>query len=173
MYIVEVTSNISNAYLPPLYGVLGRAERKNAMRSVKEYLEQVRKQADRVEYLMQDVQYLDDAMISTGSTSFGKTGGHAGSPQAGFVLLVERKDAKQRKLDVEKNRLVELITQADTAIDTVSDPKIRRVLKLYYLENLSTKEVADEMKYTVQHVNRLMNKGLEMVQLPEDEVILA
>ena len=144
------------------------------MRSVKEYLEQVRKQTDRVEDLKQDVQYLDDGMSSIGSTSFVKTGGHAGSPQAGFVLLVERKDAKQRKLEIEKNRLAELIAQADAAIDTVPDPKMRRVLKLYYLENLSTKEVADEMKYTVQHVNRLMKKGLEMVQLPEeDEVIPA
>ena len=144
------------------------------MRSVKEYLEQVRKQADRVEDLKQDVQYLDDGMTSIGSTSFCKTGGHAGNPRAGFVLLVERKDVKQRKLDVEKNRLAELIAQADAAIDTVPDPKIRRVLKLYYLENLSTKEVAEKMSYTVQHVNRLMNKGLEMVQLPEeDEVIPA
>lgn len=144
------------------------------MRSVKEYLEQVRKQADRVEDLKQDVQYLDDSMTSIGSTSFCKTGGHAGNPRAGFVLLVERKDVKQRKLDVEKNRLAELIAQADAAIDTVPDPKIRRVLKLYYLENLSTKEVAEKMSYTVQHVNRLMNKGLEMVQLPEeDEVIPA
>lgn len=126
------------------------------------------------EYLEQDVQYLDDAMSSTGSTSFCKTGGHAGSPQAGFVLLVERKDAKQRQLEVEKNRLAALIAQEDAAIDTVPDPKVRRVLKLYYLENLSTKEVAEKMNYTVQHVNRLMNKGLEMVQLPEeDEVIPA
>ena len=76
----------------------GRKEK--TMRCVKEYLEQVRKQANRVEYLKQDVQYLDDAMISTGSTSFGKTGGHAGSPKAGFVLLGERKDAKLRKLDI-------------------------------------------------------------------------
>ena len=144
------------------------------MRSVKEYLEQVRKQKERVGYLEQDVQYLDDAMTSMGSTPFGKTGGHAGSPQAGFVLLVERKDAKQRQLEVEKNRLAALIAHADAAIDTVPDPKMRRVLKLYYLESLSTKEVAEKMKYTVQHVNRLMNKGLEMVQLPEeDEVIPA
>lgn len=144
------------------------------MRSAKEYLEQVRKQKERVEYLEQDVQYLDDAMSSTGSTSFCKTGGHAGSPQAGFVLLVERKDAKQRQLEVEKNRLAALIAQENAAIDTVPDPKVRRVLKLYYLENLSTKEVAEKMNYTVQHVNRLMNKGLEMVQLPEeDEVIPA
>jgi len=144
------------------------------MRSAKEYLMQVRKQKERVEYLEQDVQYLDDAMTSTGSTSLGKTGGHTGSPQAGFVLLVERKDAKQRQLEVEKNRLAALIAQEDAAIDTVPDPKMRRVLKLYYLESLSTKEVADKMKYTVQHVNRLMKKGLEMVQLPEeDEVIPA
>lgn len=138
------------------------------MRSVKEYLEQVRKQADRVEYLKQDVQYLDDAMISMGSTSFGKMGGHTECSQAGFVILVERKDAKQRKLEVEKNYLAELIAKADEVIDTVPDPKMRRVLKLYYLENFSTKEVADEMKYTVQHVNRLVKKGLEMVQLPEE-----
>lgn len=143
------------------------------MRSVKEYLEQVRKQKERVEYLEQDVQYLDDAMTSTGSTSFCKTGGHAGSPQAGFVLLVERKDAKQRQLEAEKNRLAELIAQADAEIDTVPDPKVRRVLKLYYLENLSTKEVAEKMNYTVQHVNRLMNKGLEMVQLPDEDAIPA
>ena len=144
------------------------------MISAKEYLEQVRKQADRVEDLKQDVQYLDDGMTSIGSTSFCKTGGHSGSPQAGFVLLVERKDAKQRKLDFEKNHLAELIAHADAAIDTVPDPKMRRVLKLYYLENLSTKEVAEKMNYTVQYVNRLMNKGLEMVQLPEeDEVIPA
>lgn len=143
------------------------------MISAKEYLEQVRKQKERVGYLEQDVQYLGDAMSSTGSTSFGKTGGHAGSPQAGFVLLVERKDAKQRKLDFEKNHLAELIAHADAAIDTVPDPKMRRVLKLYYLENLSTKEVAEKMNYTVQHVNRLMNKGLEMVQLPEEDAIPA
>ena len=60
------------------------------MRSVKEYLEQVRKKADRVEDLKQDVQYLDDGMTSIGSTSFCKIGGYSGSPQAGFVLLVER-----------------------------------------------------------------------------------
>ena len=150
-----------------------KGRKENAMRSVKEYLEQVRKQKERVGYLEQDVQYLDDAMTSMGSTPFGKTGGHAGSPQAGFVLLVERKDAKQRQLEVEKNRLAALIAHADAAIDTVPDPKMRRVLKLYYLENLSTKEVAEKMNYTVQHVNRLMNKGLEMVQLPEDEVIPA
>ena len=144
------------------------------MISAKEYLEQVRKQADRVEDLKQDVQYLDDGMTSIGSTSFCKIGGYSGSPPAGFVLLVERKDAKQQKLDVEKNRLAELIAQVDEVIDTVPDPKMRRVLKLYYLENLSTKEVAEKMNYTVQHVNRLMNKGLEMVQLPEeDEVIPA
>lgn len=47
-----------------------------------------------MEDLKQDVQYLDDGMTSIGSTSFCKTGGHPGSPQAGFVLLVERKDAK-------------------------------------------------------------------------------
>lgn len=153
--------------------IASKGGKEKAMRSAKEYLEQVRKQKERVEYLEQDVQYLDDAMTSMESTSFGKIGGHAGSPQAGFVLLVERKDAKQRKLDVEKNRLAELIAQADAAIDTIPDPKIRRVLKLYYLENFSTKEVAEKMNYTVQHVNRLMNKGLEMVQLPEDEVIPA
>lgn len=149
------------------------AERKNAMISVKEYLEQVRKQVERVEDLKQDVQYLDDGMTSIGSTSFCKTGGHSGSPQAGFVLLVERKDVKKRKLEIEKNRLAELIAKVDEVIDTVQDPKMRRVLKLYYLENLSTKEVAEKMNYTVQHVNRLMNKGLEMVHLPESEMIPA
>ena len=77
-----------------------KGRKENAMRSVKEYLEQVRKQADRVEDLKQDVQYLDDGMASIGSTSFCKTDGHSGSPQAGFVLLVERKDAKQQKLDL-------------------------------------------------------------------------
>ncbi len=143
------------------------------MRSAKEYLEQVRKQKERVGYLEQDVQYLDDAMSSTGSMSFCKTGGHSGNPQAGFVLLVERKDAKQQKLDFEKNHLAELIAHADAAIDTVPDPKMRRMLKLYYLENLSRKEVAEKMNYTLQHVNRLMNKGLEMVQLPEEDAILA
>lgn len=50
-----------------------KGRKENAMRSVKEYLEQVRKQADRVEDLKQDVQYLDDGMASIGSTSFCKT----------------------------------------------------------------------------------------------------
>ena len=86
-----------------------KGRKENAMRSAKEYLEQVRKQADRVEDLKQDVQYLDDGMASIGSTSFCKTDGHSGSPQAGFVLLVERKDAKQQKLDFEKNHLAELM----------------------------------------------------------------
>ncbi len=52
---------------------------------------------------------------------------------------------------------------AAKAIDTVSDERIRRVMRLYYLDGLTWPEVADQVCYCERQCQRLRNEGLHML----------
>lgn len=145
-------------------------ESKITMISVKDCLSQVKTQKNRTLYLEQDVAYLEGAMVNFGGPTFGvkSSGGIKG--RAGFVAFVECKDQKERQLIAERERLAALIAQAERVIQTVPDMKVRRVLKLYYLEDKSVAEIASEMSYSKQHINRLLNRGYELAVLPKEKI---
>ena len=143
---------------------------KITMRSVKEFLSQVKTQKNRTLYLEQDVRYLNEAMVSLGGPSFGVKSSGGMKERAGFVAFVERKEQKERQLIAERERLADLIVQAERVIETVPDMKVRRMLKLYYLEDKSVADIASEMNYSKQHVNRLLNRGYDLAVLPEEKI---
>ena len=145
-------------------------EEKIAMIGAKDFLAQIKTQKERTLYLEQDVAYLKGAMVSLGGPTFGVKSSGGIKDRAGFVAFVECKDQKERQLIAERERLAALIAQAERVIETVPDMKVRRVLKLFYLEDKSVTEIAGEMNYSKQHVNRLLNRGHEMAVLPKEKI---
>ena len=169
VYIVEVTSNISNAYLPLPPWRVGESRKENTMKNAKEYLMGIKNQRKYIECLERDVEWLEKEMTAINSP-FGHAGGGTHKPEAGFESIVARKMEKEQMLEEAKAQLAELLLDADRAIDAISDLRARLVLKMYYLEDKSTADIARLMFYSKQHVNRLMNKGYQLMVVPEEKI---
>ena len=168
MYIVEVTSNISIAYLPPPY-MGGRAERESTMKNAKEYLMGIKSQRKYIECLERDVEWLENEMTAVNSP-FGHAGGGTHKSEAGFESIVARKAEKEQMLEEAKVQLADLLLDADRAIDVIPDLRVRLALKMYYLEDKSTAVIARQMCYSKQHVNRLMTTGYQLMEKPEEKI---
>ena len=139
------------------------------MKNAKEYLMGIKIQRKYIECLERDVEWLEKEMTAINSP-FGHAGGGTHKPEAGFESIVARKVEKEQMLEEAKAQLTELLLDADRAIDAIPDLRARLVLKMYYLEEISTKDIAHTMFYSKQHVNRLMNKGYQLMEVSEEKI---
>ena len=104
------------------------------------------------------------------NSPFGYAIGGTHKPEAGFESIVALKMEKEQMLEETKAQFADLLLDADRVIDAVPDLRARLVLKMYYLEDKSTADIARLMFYSKQHVNRLMNKGYQMMEVPEEKI---
>ena len=139
------------------------------MKNAKEYLMGIKIQRKYIECLERDVEWLEKEMTAVNSP-FGHAAGGTHKPEAGFESIVARKVEKEQMLEEAKAQLTELLLDADRAIDAIPDLRVRLVLKMYYLDKISTKDIAHRMHYSKQHVNRLMNKGYQLMEVPEERI---
>lgn len=144
------------------------------MRSAKEYLMGIKTQRKYIEYLEKDIAWLEGEMTTIKSpvgnvSPVGNAGYGTHKLEAGFESIVVRKAEKEQKLAETRAQLTELLLDADRAIDAVPDLKARLVLKMYYLEDKSTADIAQLMFYSTQHINRLMNKGYRLLESPMED----
>lgn len=139
------------------------------MRSAKEYLMSIKTQRKYIKCLERDVEWLENEMTAVNSP-FGYTVGGTHKPKAAFENIVARKAEKEQMLEEAKTQLAKLLLDADHAIDAIPDLRARLVLKMYYLEDKSTADIARLMFYSKQHVNRLMNKGYQMMEVSEEKI---
>lgn len=79
-----------------------------------------------------------------------------------FIYSADYED----RLWKENERLVELMLDIERAIDKISDIKEKEVLRRRYIDGKSWIELADELCYSVQHIQRIHKKALERLVLP-------
>lgn len=139
------------------------------MKNAKEYLMSIKTQRKYIKCLERDVEWLENEMTAVNSP-FGYVVGGTHKPKAAFENIVARKAEKEQMLEEAKAQLAELLLDADRAIDAIPDLSARLVLKMYYLEEISTKDIADRMHYSKQHINRLINKGYQLMEVPEEKI---
>ena len=139
------------------------------MKNAKVYLMGIKTKRKYIECLERDVEWLENEMTAINSP-FGHAGGGTHKPEAGFESIVARKAEKEKMLEEAKVRLTELLLDADHAIDAITDLRARLVLKMYYLEDKSTADIACQMCYSKQHINRLMNKGYQLMEELEEKI---
>lgn len=146
----------------------GRKGKQN-MKNAKEYLMGIKTQRKYIECLERDIEWLKKEMTAINSP-FGHAGGGTHKPEAGFESIVARKMEKEQMLEEAKTQLADLLLDADRSIDVIPDLRARLVLKMYYLEDKSTADIACQMCYSKQHINRLMNKGYQLMVVPEEKI---
>lgn len=146
----------------------GRKGKQN-MKNAKEYLLDIKTQRKYIKYLERDVEWLENEMTAVNSP-FGHAGGGTHKPEAGFESIVARKMEKEQMLEEAKAQLADLLLDADRAIDGIPDLRVRLALKMYHLEDKSTADIACQMCYSKQHINRLMNKGYQLMEVEEEKI---
>ena len=139
------------------------------MKNAKEYLMGIKTQRKYIECLERDIEWLEKEMTAINSP-FGHAVGGTHKPEAGFESIVARKVEKEQMLEEAKTQLAELLLDADRAIDAIPDLRVRLVLKMYYLEDKSTAVIACQLCYSKQHINRLMNKGYQLMEEAKEKI---
>ncbi len=64
------------------------------------------------------------------------------------------------QLILQRSKLVALRQSIGTAIDSLSDPKLRELLRLRYIEGMTWEAISEYMNYSYMQINRLHNKAL-------------
>lgn len=74
-------------------------------------------------------------------------------------------DTLDRRIDKLTKRSRELREEIQMAIDTIGDPKLCRVLDLYYIERKTLLEISKEMNYTYRYIIELYHQAMNAVQI--------
>ena len=64
------------------------------------------------------------------------------------------------QLILQRSKLVALRQSIGTAIDSLSDPKLRELLRLRHIEGMTWEAISEYMNYSYMQINRLHNKAL-------------
>lgn len=82
---------------------------------------------------------------------------HSGNcKEAKYIKLIEF----SQRIDKHIEELYKVKTEIDKAIDKVPNSKLRRLLKLRYIDFKTWEDIADEMNYALRHIMRLHGKAL-------------
>ena len=89
-----------------------------------------------------------------------KTGGSSTDSCDGkYMKLVEYAKRIEEKTDL----LYDIKCEIDEAIEQVSDARLRRLLKLRYIDFYTWEKIAEKMNYDLRWVHRLHGKALNMM----------
>lgn len=74
-------------------------------------------------------------------------------------------DILDRRIDKLTKQSRKLREEIQMAIDTIGDPKLCRVLDLYYIECKTPLEISKEMNYTYRYIIELYHQAMHAVQI--------
>lgn len=118
--------------------------RRNQMSRVKERLENYR-------FLKERVEYLENRLINVKAISYSSYGS-TGIPKTKQDLILE-KDELIKEMDITRN-----------IVYSIKDTKHRCILCYRYLDGMTIEQVADEMKYSSQHISRMLKEALKELE---------
>ncbi len=114
------------------------------MSRVKERLENYR-------FLKERVEYLENRLINVKAISYSSYGS-TGIPKTKQDLILE-KDDLIKEMDITRN-----------LVYSIKDTKYRCILCYRYLDGMTIEQVADEMKYSSQHISRMLKEALKELE---------
>lgn len=79
-----------------------------------------------------------------------------------FIYSADYED----RLWEENERLAGVLSDIEQAVSRLSDKRERKVLWLRYIDGKNWSELADEMCYSIQHIQRIHKKALEKLDIP-------
>ncbi|MDD2980893.1 MAG: DUF1492 domain-containing protein [Hespellia sp.] len=88
--------------------------------------------------------------------------------EAPFIRTIEKIWELEEKINVQITKLVSLQSEIDEAINQMSDPAEKLLLKYRYLHNLDWTDVAGQMAISERTVHRIHSTALANFVVPEN-----
>ena len=136
--------------------------------TAKEYLSQAYRLDQRINSKLEQVLSLRD--LSTKATAAmsdipgnGNRNTHRMQDIIGKIIDLEN------EINADIDQLVDLKREMVSTIKVVSDPECQTLLELRFLCFKTWEQIAVEMSYSIQHIYRLRDKALKMVEPPSVE----
>ena len=132
----------------------------------KEYLNGYRKAIRRIRRVDEELEELQELAKSVKAT------GYSGMPHGGGTSKdlsdeLARIDSLKRKLEREKEQVVESYISIEKCIGDVEDEEENDVLFYRYVKGLRWWEIAEKMECTERWVNKLHGRALNRLKIPK------
>lgn len=125
-------------------------------------LEEYRQLKKEVRWIAEDLRALETSIYSPRGQRYSKTprgpGGHEGHTMEAAVIKHDRLIAHYNRKIAEIN---ELLLKVEQAIEMLPDSNQRSALRLYYIQGLEWRKVAEKMCYDERTVYRFRDAGLK------------
>ena len=137
------------------------------IRETKKFLRRYESNQIRVEHMQNELDEKRERLDNISSSRL------TGMPREGIPVTKEDLIAD---IDILERRLAKIIAKGRIlkeellfVIDDVGDPKLCRVLELYYIDFLTLEKIAEKMNYSYRHIQTLYQQALNSI-IPPNKV---
>lgn len=109
----------------------------------------------RIEEAVYQVKEIESSMYNVRAVSYGNMPSINTTYTDSKPIMIKLKDDLMKKIDALKQTGEELERKHLGEIYKIDDDKLRRVLRLYYMDCMRVEEIADLMQCSVDHVYKL------------------
>ena len=134
----------------------------------KEYLGQAYRLDQRINSKLEQVLSLRELTTKATATMSDMPGGGSRNVYKMQDIIGKIVDL-ENEINADIDQLVDLKREMVTAIKSVTDPECQTLLELRFLCFKTWEQIAVDMSYSIQHIYRLRDKALKLVQTPEKE----
>lgn len=140
---------------------------KEETKKKKIYLKRYRNYLIRIKRLEEKLFQIDNQLIGLKSTQITDMpkGGIAATKDDLLIKKEETEHRIQNLVDISRNVRMEIFD----CIETLDDYRFSEVLESYFIDGYTLEAIAENKNYSIQHVGYLYGKGLEMVQIVEND----
>lgn len=133
---------------------------------VKRFLRRYELNEDRIEELTEKIEELEERATSISSPQLSDMPrGGVKKTKEDIVAEIDILNRRVDRLIVKRRQLKEEI---EMVIDDLGDPKLCKVLDLYYIEFKTLEQIAEEMNYSHRWVVDLYHQALNAIVLPDN-----
>ena len=138
--------------------------------TAKEYLKQAYLLDKQIQVEVKELEQLREMRGTIQRCSYGgeKIGSNPNrNLEAPFIKTIEKIWEYEKKIDGKINRLVDLRSEINTAIEKMENPEERLLLKYRYLKNESWEDISYELNVSYRTVHRIHASALNNFVVPE------
>ena len=119
------------------------------------HFKEYRDNKQRIEEAVYQVKELESSMYNVRAVSYGKMPSINTTYTDSKPIMIKLKDDLMEKIDALKQTGEELERKHLGEIYKIDDDKLRRVLRLYYMDCMKVEDIANMMQCSVDHVYKL------------------
>ncbi len=89
----------------------------------------------------------------------------------GFAFDEKSILCRERQLEAKLKQIEALIDKVEREIEQLSDPEIRAIVRLYYVDELTQDEIADILHYNKATISRKLKHFKKLQQMQQNNVL--